>query len=139
MVALESIVPDKGKRALIQESVVRLRALPSVLGVILFGSYARGEATPISDIDLCVLDDPKSPKEERTKALDYVSSTVNISLFSELPLFIKFDVLSQGIVLWCTDDEWLLELKERTYLEYMDTNFLWDEPGAIERWLAGRK
>jgi hypothetical protein len=139
LVALESIVPDKGKRTLIRRSAEKLKTLPFVFGVILFGSYARREATPISDIDLCVLDDPRSSKEKRLKALDYTSSTINISLFSELPLYVKFDVLSQGVVLSCRDEERLLDLRERVFLEYMDTRYLWEEPGAIERWLTGKK
>jgi len=139
LASLLSIVPDKGKRSLIQASVDKLKVFPFALAVILFGSHARGQATPISDIDLCVLDDFKFPKEERMKALDYASSTVSISLFSELPLYVQFDVLSEGVVLWARNEERLLELKERVILEYMDTRYLWEEPGAIERWLTGKK
>lgn len=137
--SLLDMVPSKEKRKLIESSVEQLKTLPSVLGVVLFGSYARGESTPISDIDLCVIDDLKVSSQERAKALDYCSSLVSVSLFSELPLYVQFEVLSDGVVLWLRNEESFLELKERVVLEYMDTRYLWDEPGAIERWLTGKR
>jgi hypothetical protein len=132
-------VPDKGRRRLIHSLVDQLKTLPFVLGVILFGSYARGESTPISDIDLCAIDDSRVPSKERMKALDYCSDLISISLFSDLPLYVQYEVMSEGVVLWLRNEEFFLELKERVVLEYMDTRYLWNEPGAIERWLAGKK
>lgn len=58
-----------------------------VEGIILFGSYAKGKETPLSDIDICVIDNPKFPEKERKKAYLYGNDKVHISLFSELPIY----------------------------------------------------
>ncbi len=63
------------------ELVHRLARLPSLQAVILFGSYARGEADKRSDIDLLLIFDKKSDiKKVGKKLLDVLDE------FRELPL-----------------------------------------------------
>ncbi|MFQ6051448.1 MAG: nucleotidyltransferase domain-containing protein [Candidatus Hydrothermarchaeota archaeon] len=58
---------------LISYYVNKLINLPFTLGVVLFGSYARGKETPLSDIDICVLDDTRFPIRERKKVFELQS------------------------------------------------------------------
>ena len=85
-----------------------------VLGVLLYGSWARGDAGPDSDIDLCLV----APEAENRAGLwrEFVShlrsEKYDLRVFEILPLHIKMAVIEEGIVLWSRD---VLELYEYFY------------------------
>lgn len=60
-----SMIPD----CQIQEVAVRLADASNASQVILFGSYARGEATDRSDVDLLVVAETDLPPHKRAVAL----------------------------------------------------------------------
>ena len=67
-----------------------------VLAVLLFGSRARGEASPESDIDVCLVlsGEPGSDLERAQKRLDYLAETdLDVAVFQSLPLHIRSRVL----------------------------------------------
>ena len=76
-----------------------------VLGVLLYGSWARGDAGPDSDIDLCLV----APVAEDRAGLwrEFVShlrsEKYDLRIFEILPLHIKMAVIEEGIVLWSRD------------------------------------
>ena len=82
-----------------------------LLGVLLYGSWARGEANPRSDIDLCIV----VPQASGRAALwrKFVSHLrdprYDVRIFEMLPLHIKIAVIEEGVVLHSRDD---LELWE---------------------------
>ncbi len=82
-----------------------------LLGVLLYGSWARGEAEEGSDIDLCIV----VPQASGRAALwrEFVShlrdQRYDVRIFEMLPLHIKIAVIEQGVVLHSKDD---LELWE---------------------------
>ena len=85
-----------------------------VLGVLLYGSWARGDAGPDSDIDLCLV----APEAEDRAGLwrEFVShlrsEKYDLRIFEILPLYIKMAVIEEGSVLWSRD---VLELYEYFY------------------------
>lgn len=55
---------------------------PSVLAVILFGSFARGDATPMSDADiLIILSASESPFDERIRRFKPLGLGVSVDVF----------------------------------------------------------
>lgn len=82
-----------------------------LLGVLLYGSWARGEESPGSDIDLCIV----VPQASGRAALwrEFVSylrdQRYEVRIFEMLPLHIKIAVIEEGVVLHSRDD---LELWE---------------------------
>ena len=82
-----------------------------LLGVLLYGSWARGEANPRSDIDLCIV----VPQASGRAALwrKFVShlrdQRYEVRIFEMLPLHIKMAVIDDGVLLHSRDD---LELWE---------------------------
>jgi predicted nucleotidyltransferase len=71
-----------------------------VIAILLYGSVARGEEKPISDIDLCVITGTKIQRAERERILSHASPRLDITLFWDLPLPIRFRVLREGQLLW---------------------------------------
>ena len=88
-----------------------------VLAVLLFGSRARGEASPESDIDVCLVlaGESGSDLERAQKRLDYLAETdLDVAVFQSLPLHIRSRVLKEGQVLFVRDEEALYAVAFRT-------------------------
>ena len=103
---------------------------PEVLAVILFGSRARGEDTPDSDIDICLVLEPRSYSdlELSEKKLEYLAKfDLDIHIYQQLPLYIRHRVLREGKVLFCRDEDKLYDLAFRTIREYEDFKHIYRE------------
>ncbi len=97
-----------------------IKAHPDVIAMYLFGSHAKGEATPLSDIDIAViLENPTSEIEADIGTLS--SPETDIVLFHRLPLHIKFEVFRHGREIFVRDEEKLAEIRFRVMREYLDT------------------
>lgn len=84
-----------------------------VLAVILFGSRARGEASPSSDVDLClVLDQHSRSKLEMSRLrLAYLAAgEADVVVFQQLPLHVRSRVLKEGQVLLVKDEDALYDV-----------------------------
>lgn len=97
----------------------------AVLSVLLFGSRARGEETPMSDIDLClVLPRGREARTDQTAVrmayLEDVSGRLRIHVFQQLPLHVRRRVLKEGVVLLCKDWDALYEIACRTAQAFDD-------------------
>jgi predicted nucleotidyltransferase len=113
--------------------VSRAKSDPEVLAVILFGSQTRGDASPRSDFDVCLVlsSEPGSNLAAGHKRLEYVADAdLDLAIFQQLPLHIRSRVLKEGTVLFVKDEEALYALAIRTarafegfrhiYRQYLD-------------------
>ena len=92
---------------------------PKVVAVYLFGSYAKGEEKPISDIDIAVI--LKSPdKKDEADIGSLYSEKIDVVLFHRLPLHIQYEVFKYGKELFVKDEDYLLEIKLRVLREYLE-------------------
>ena len=106
--------------AAINPVVEELKAHDAVLGLILFGSVARGCARPFSDVDLCIVTEKNIPDAVRMELLSYGSETIDVSIFADLPLPIRFRVVKEGKILFVKDPLTLHRIKTATVREYLD-------------------
>ena len=84
-----------------------------IMGVMLYGSYARGEETARSDIDLCIVA-PQVPDFKRADLwLRFLSrlrdDRYDVRIFEILPLYMKIAVIEEGIVVHSRDTPELYE------------------------------
>lgn len=96
-----------------------------VLSVLLFGSHARGDDTPTSDIDLCLVLRPgRENRTDQTAArmayLEDSSGRLRIHVFQQLPLYVRRRVLKEGVVLLCKDWDALYGIACRTAQAFDD-------------------
>lgn len=100
-----------------------------VLALILFGSAVRNESNSLSDVDVCVLLNKNYDALAMShKRLEYLSiSDFDISIFQQLPLYIKHRVMKEGKVLFCRDEDNLYKLIFRTIKEFEDFKPIYNE------------
>ena len=94
-----------------------------VLAVILFGSQARGDAGPGSDVDVCMVLEASvsSGLPASHKRLDYTGGgNLDVKVFQQLPLYIRSRILKEGRVLFVRDEDRLYELAFRTVRAFED-------------------
>jgi len=105
--------------------VDKVKVDETVLSVLLFGSHARGDDTPTSDIDLCLVLRPgRENRADQTAArmayLEDGSGRLRIHVFQQLPLYIRRRVLKEGVVLLCKDWDALYGIAFRTAQAFDD-------------------
>jgi len=85
-----------------------------VLGIMLFGSWARGEANERSDIDLCIIAPEVEDKASlwREAISEPRDSRYDVRIFELLPLYMKMAVIEEGVVVYSRD---VLDLYEYFY------------------------
>ena len=109
---------DKEKLSKIKNDLAFLTEFSEIHSVLVFGSYASGEETPRSDIDICVI----IPNEHDEKKLNYMYGVIvsklsdkpeyDISIFEQLPLYMKAAVIENHIILFSKN---VLDLYEYFY------------------------
>jgi predicted nucleotidyltransferase len=99
-----------------------LNAREEVLAIILFGSVARGRARPFSDIDLCVVTRNDLPEQERLDLQSYGSRTIEVSIFHDLPLPVRFRVIREGKLVLCKDRLAFHRVVVDTVRNYLDNS-----------------
>lgn len=91
-----------------------------VIAVILFGSHATKKAGPLSDIDLCIVGDRAFTEHQKNELLSFGSRIIELSLFWDLPLTIRFRIVRDGIILYCESPELLRRITVDTVRDYLD-------------------
>lgn len=114
-------------RAAIEDAV---SGHPEIAAAYLYGSAARGTATPLSDIDVGLLfREPEGPFRERLATATGIGSAIARELpgvrvdardLDELPLSIVGAVLTEGELLVSNDEERRVAFERDTRLRYFD-------------------
>jgi len=101
----------------------RVRDDRDILAVILFGSVARGDHSPTSDLDICLVLQPRkyfATALSRKKLAYLKESDLDVHIFQQLPLYIRRRVLKEGKVLFERDTDALYEVAFRTAQAFED-------------------
>jgi predicted nucleotidyltransferase len=93
----------------------------------LFGSTARGDAGPLSDVDVAVLLDPAVPPEARLEVaaalaedLERKCGRVDLVLLEEAPPALRHRVFREGLLLCERDARRRVAFEARAIQEYLD-------------------
>lgn len=92
-----------------------------VLAIYLYGSYARNEPKPYSDIDIAVITRMTIPPRDLKEYIgSYSSKNLDVQVFFDLPLSAQMQILSHGIPLYIWDEDSLWSVIKSVSLSYMD-------------------
>lgn len=130
-------------QAKIAETAVKsLQQVDSIEFAILFGSFAEGKENEMSDIDIGI----SSSKDLSLMELGLLTARLEVvfkrnvdlvilnDLYRRNPL-LAYEIVSRGKVIFCRNEERLVELKTNSILSFMDTAPLRD---AVNRRLKER-
>lgn len=117
---------QKNDKELVKSTVKDLKKIKSVIAVILFGSYARGEQKPISDIDICVVTKRNIPYKTKAEIGSHSSRKVEISLFWDLPPAVRYAAIREGKILFNRNKEYFHDATVKTMSEYLDFKHIID-------------
>lgn len=120
---------DARNRKAIDQLLARVQNDPAVLAVILFGSVARHEQGPRSDVDVCLVLNPALPRPARASMrLAYSKeSDLDVQIYQDLPVFVRRRVLREGKVLLVKDENLLYDVAFRTMKEVEDFRRIHDD------------
>jgi len=105
-----------------------LKDLPVQLAY-LYGSTARGEETPSSDIDIAIVCDDEISPEQRLRLMLNVSAElsrrtgiaeVDVRVINDAPLVFRGRIACEGILLFARERAQQVEFETRTRDEYFD-------------------
>lgn len=116
---------NSGKKA-IEKVVDEIKKIKGVQAVVLFGSTARGEQKPISDVDICVLADKKISINAKDDIASFSSEKIDISIFWDLPASVRLKVLKEGKILFSRSEESFHSASVETVSEYLDFKHILD-------------
>ncbi len=128
---LQLLPPDIGER--LGRLPDRVAQVPGLAALWLFGSFARGEATPISDVDLAFLANEALQGEALERFETELYSTISRSLRTDeftfvnlrtAPDYFSWQVLQEGRLLLCRDFLAVAQLAEMIYGCAPDTRSL---------------
>jgi predicted nucleotidyltransferase len=91
-----------------------------VEAIYLFGSYARGKQLPFSDIDVCVITRKGIPLYAKASLVSGSSQRIEIVAFWDLPVYIRYRILSEGKPLFVRDANFMGRVTVGTLREYFD-------------------
>jgi predicted nucleotidyltransferase len=105
-----------------------LKGLPVQLAY-LYGSAARGEETPSSDVDIALVCDDATLPEQRLRLMLDVSAElsrrtgvaeVDVRVINDAPLVFRGRIACEGILLYARDKAQQIEFETHTRDEYFD-------------------
>lgn len=121
----------------------------NIAALYLFGSYAKDKIKPLSDIDIAVLLKKNVPSRKYwdlkigliSKITPILSTDeVDFVVLNEAPYELAYNILKEGKILFCRDENACGEFREKTVSDYLDTQSLRKERHfhLMERIKSGR-
>jgi len=104
-------------------------SLDHVLLAYIFGSQARGQAGPLSDLDIAVLlDETLDADRSFDMRLEIIGGVmdilrikdIDVVILNQAPLALRYRVLRDGVLLYCHDPNARVEFTARTVSAYLD-------------------
>ena len=98
---------------------------PSVVFAYLFGSTVTGQGwKTVKDVDVAVWFRPDYKLEEgerlREELAKHLGTPVDIVVLNEAPPLLRYEILRNGRLIFCSDEDERIEREVRMLLEYYD-------------------
>ncbi|MBE0448783.1 MAG: nucleotidyltransferase domain-containing protein [Actinobacteria bacterium] len=112
---------------ILTESLSKVLTKYPVISAYLFGSYARGNAHPGSDIDIAIYIEPVSKlslDEELTVGREVEAKSglkpIDLRIMNDMPVTVQGEILTRGVLLYSADDKERVTYETKTLALYFD-------------------
>jgi len=113
----------------IQGVIAKIADDKDVVALYAFGSMAEGNLKPLSDLDFGILlSDSLGKKDRFEKSLDLIgvfnqtlkTDEVDLVILNDDPLRFEYHIIKTGKLLYCRDENRLIDFVEKTTKRYLD-------------------
>jgi len=109
----------------LNQIIEKIKSIKEVVAIVVFGSYAEGKVKEMSDIDIAVIVQNADKYIEADIGSMY-SPKFDVVLFHRLPLHIQYEVLKNGNVIFCRNEEEFFEIKRNVLREYLEMSAMYE-------------
>ena len=106
------------------------------LGVLLYGSHAKGESTKRSDIDVCIV---KPEKGVFDRILGKLGGKYDLKVFEDLPLYVRADIIKNHIKIYAKDELHLYLYKQLRIWRDMEHRVIENSFSSVDEKLRNRR
>jgi predicted nucleotidyltransferase len=108
------------------------KTYPDISAAYIFGSYATGKTTGLSDLDIAILLREKVCFEEKLDLIGDLCDALNtddfdLVILNEAPPYIQYEVFSKGKIIYDKDRELRCAFQATSFQRYFDIKPLYDE------------
>jgi predicted nucleotidyltransferase len=126
--------PDVMNR--LPELINRISKDKEIVALFTFGSLARGDLKPLSDLDFGILVIPTLDRRQRfDKHLELIgvfnehfeTDEIDLVLMNDAPMRYSYNIIKSGELLFCADSDILRDFIEKSIKLYLDFKYFRDE------------
>ncbi len=101
-----------------KEVLNKISKIDDVLAIFIFGSYITKKNNKLSDLDVSVLIKDNSNKNIQEEILSYSNKDLDINIFNNLPIYLKYKIITEGKVFYQKID--VRMIKKNVMIEWLD-------------------
>jgi predicted nucleotidyltransferase len=118
------------------ELINRISKDKEIVALFTFGSLARGDLKPLSDLDFGILVIPTLDRRQRfDKHLELIgvfnehfeTDEIDLVLMNDAPMRYSYNIIKSGELLFCSDSDILRDFIEKSIKLYLDFKYFRDE------------
>ena len=101
---------------------------PMIRHLLIFGSYAIGKPTALSDLDLAYITTKELSLDQELELICYFNRTlhtdeIDLVSFNKAPLPLQYKILCEGKIVFSENPIEIADIKERVFPLYFDFSF----------------
>ncbi|MDN5332067.1 MAG: uncharacterized protein PWP45_1292 [Tepidanaerobacteraceae bacterium] len=121
---------------ILTKAIERLPAIfekkPEIVAAYIYGSFATGKTTDLSDIDIAVLLRDKGSLELQLELIGDIAEALktddfDLVILNDCPPYMQYEVVSSGKIIYEKDREARCEFQVRALQRYFDVKHIYDE------------
>jgi hypothetical protein len=105
---------------------------PQIVAAYIYGSYATGKTTDLSDIDIAVLLWKKGDWKKQLELIDSIAEALetedfDLLILNDCPPYMQYEVISSGKMIYEKDRDERCDFQVRVLQRYFDVKYIYDE------------
>jgi hypothetical protein len=105
---------------------------PQIIAAYIYGSYATGKITDLSDIDIALLLREKGDWNKQLELIDSIAEAIetddfDLVILNDCPPYMQYEVIAYGKMIYEKDHDDRCDFQVRAFQRYFDVKHIYDE------------